>query len=113
MPVDRDDASSGCVVPFFVGGLALPAHPHVQLCRGQFDEFANAVLLARGDHEIVRALLLEHEPLGLDKIARMAPIAARLQVPEVETVLQSNFDARKAARDLASDERLAAYRRLV
>src|SRR3954462_10553850 len=43
----------------------------------------------------------------------MAPVAARLEVTEIKAILQAELDAREAARDLASNEGLAADRRLV
>ena len=77
------------------------------------DELAHAVLLAGGDDEVLGLLLLQHQPLHLDVVARMAPVAQRVEVAEVQAVLQPERDARERARDLARDEGLAAQRALV
>src|SRR5262245_32637811 len=71
------------------------------------------MLFAGRDHEIPRLGLLQHEPLGVHVVAGMAPVAPRIQIPEVDAGLQSFAHPREAARDLARHERLAAARRLV
>ncbi len=48
------------------------------------DELADAVLLAGGDDEVLRLVLLEHEPLHLDVVAGVAPVALGVEVAEEE-----------------------------
>ena len=64
--------------------------------------------LASGQHVVARFLLLEHEPHSFDIIARMAPVALRIQIAEIEPLLQPVLDRRDRPRDLASDEGLAS-----
>src|SRR5262249_19015796 len=48
-----------------------------------------------------------------DEVARVTPIAPRVEIAQEQAVLQAEVDPRERARDLARDERLAADRRLV
>ena len=98
---------------FLVDARARPGQVELQQLRAALHELAHAVLLAGRDHEVLRLLLLQHQPLHLDVVARMAPVALGVQVAEEELGLQAHLDARQAARDLAGDERLAAQRGLV
>ena len=77
---------------------------------GLLAQLAHRVRLAGADDEVVALRLLEHEPHRLDVVLRVAPVAAGLEVAEVELLLQPELDARGGARDLARDERLAAPR---
>src|SRR5712691_2596285 len=79
----------------------------------QLDELLHRVGLARGDHVIVRVLLLEHEPHGLDVVAGVAPVAPGLEVAEPQLRLETALDARHPVGHLAGDELEAAPRRLV
>src|SRR5215472_216790 len=82
--VDRDDAAPLLVVPTLLRALALPGDADPELLSGGGDELANAVLLAGGDHEILGLVLLQHQPLRLDVLARVTPIALRVEVAEVQ-----------------------------
>ena len=46
-------------------------------------------------------------------VARVAPIAARIQVPQIQAALESRGNARQPPGDLARHEGLATDRRLV
>ena len=61
---------------------------------GERHELAHAPLLAGGDDEIFRLRLLQHEPLCLDVVARMAPVAPCIEIAEVEAILNAERDAR-------------------
>src|SRR5205807_7818811 len=76
-------------------------------------ELAHAALLSGRDDVVLGLWLLKDHPLSLNEIARVSPIAARLEIAEIQAVLQPDPYARQAARDLARDKRLAADRRLV
>ena len=69
--------------------------------------------MACGDNVVLRLLLLEHEPLHLDVVAGVAPVAFGAEVAEEELLLKADLDAGEAASDLAGDECLAAEGRLV
>src|SRR6185312_5680427 len=90
-----------------------PLDVHAELCRRAGHEFANGVLLARGDDVVVRLRLLQDQPLCPDVITRMAPVTHRMQVAQVETRIEPLMDASESAGNLARNERLAANRRLV
>ena len=79
----------------------------------QIYKIAHAVLLACGDHIIFRLLLLQHQPLHLNIVSRMAPVPFRIEISEIQRVLQSDLDAAQCARDFARHKRLTALRRLV
>src|SRR5258706_134377 len=93
--------------------FALPLDRDSRCPGRELHEIAHAVLLAGGDHEVLGLLLLQHQPLHLDVILGVAPVALRIEVAQEERVLQPQLDARERARDLARDEGLAAHRALV
>ena len=41
-------------------------------------------------------LLLQHQPLRAHVVPRVAPVAARVEIAEVQRVLQADMDARQA-----------------
>src|SRR5215213_3881889 len=57
--------------------------------------------------------MLEHHPHRFDVLGRIAPVTARLEVAEVELVLDPGGDAGYRPGDLARDEGLSTARRLV
>jgi hypothetical protein len=94
----------------FVLALTFEAHRDAQLGGRELDELAHAVLHAGGDDEVFRDILLQHEPLHFDVVARMAPVAQRAHVAQIQALLQAERNARDSARDLARDEGFAAHR---
>src|SRR2546425_350653 len=72
--------------------------------KGQFSEFSHCVLLAGRDNVVFRLVLLQHEPHSPHVLARMAPIAARVQIAEPDLFHQAELDPRGMRRDLARDE---------
>ena len=69
--------------------LAAPLESHVRATApAPIDEFAHRMLLAGGDHEILRLGLLQHQPLRSHVVARMAPVAQRVEIAEIQAVLQ-------------------------
>ncbi len=64
--------------------------------------------LAGGDDVIVGTLLLEHEPHRLDIIPGKAPVALGLEIPEVELLLETEFDPGRRPGDLPGDKGLSA-----
>ena len=80
---------------------------------GGVEELADGVGLAGGDHVVVGDVLLEHQPHGLDVVAREAPVACGVEVAERDRVLQAELDARQRVRDLAGDELQTALLALV
>ena len=58
-----------------IEACAFPADTYAKLFRSGIDEIAHTVLNACCDDEILGLVLLEHQPLHLDIIARVAPVA--------------------------------------
>ena len=93
--------------------------PHVRLGveadvpERQLHELADAVRLAGGDHEVVRLVLLEHQPHRLDVVPGVAPVALRVEVAERQLALKPELDRGGAVGDLASHELEAATLALV
>src|SRR5258708_7937823 len=112
--VDRDDAMPGLeIVALLMEAIALPSDPDADFLGGKIDEIAYRMLLARGNHEVLGCLLLQHQPLHLDIIPCMSPIALGIEIAEMNALLKSKLDARQRARNLPRDERLAAKWRLM
>ena len=81
--------------------------------KGLFNQFPHRMGFTGRQHIIIGEGLLEHAPHALDIIPRMAPVALRIQIADIELVLKTQFDPRNPARDLAGDEGLAPDRALV
>jgi hypothetical protein len=76
--------------------------------KGFLDEFAHRMALAGRQHVLVRRILLQDQPHPLDKVTRVAPVTLRIEIAEEQLLLQSTFDRRDRARDLAGHESFAA-----
>jgi hypothetical protein len=75
---------------------------------GDFEEFADGMGFASGDDVIIRGVLLEHQPHGLDIIFGIAPVAFGVEVAEVEFVLLFGDNAGNGTGDFAGDEGFAS-----
>jgi hypothetical protein len=71
---------------------------------GDVDELAHAVGLTRRDHVVLRLVLLEHQPHGLDVVLGVAPVTLRVEVSEGELLLQAELDRGRTVGDLAGHE---------
>src|SRR6266849_5520788 len=111
--VNGDDAAAFLVMAALSPSFSLPADRDPELLRRRVRKIAHAVLLARSDHEILRPVLLQHQPLRLDVVARVAPVAPRLEISQVQAILQPQLDARERAGDFAGHEGFAANRGFV
>src|SRR5215213_4798176 len=81
---------------------------------GEIDQLAHRVRLAGGDHEVVRRVLLEHQPHRLDVVPGVAPVALGIEVAERQLLLEAELDGRGRVGDLARDElQPAAFRFVV
>ena len=74
-------------------------------CR-TIEELAHAVALPRREDVVVRLGLLQHQVHRLGVVRGVAPVPLRIEVSEVELVLQTGLDPRERARDLPRDEGL-------
>src|SRR2546427_9109856 len=69
--------------------------------------------LAGREYVVVGFWLLQHQMHRANVVGRVAPVATRIEVSELDLVLQAVLDARDRASDLAGGELRAATRRLV
>ena len=81
--------------------LAFGAHPDdIEFGCGGVNKIAHTVLFTAGDDEILRFILLQDQPLGLDKVAGMPPVATGIEI--AEDVVMSNGSINALAASLAS-----------
>src|SRR4249920_262370 len=81
--------------------------------KGEIDELLHGVRRTGRDHEVLRLLLLEHEPHRLDVVAGKAPISLGREIAEAKLILEAELDACDAVADLARHELEASTRALV
>ena len=65
----------------------LPAKLQAELGGYSLDERAHRILLACRDDVIFGLRLLQHEPLRADVVARVAPVAARVEIAQVQAIV--------------------------
>ena len=80
---------------------------------GALGELTYGVLLTSSDDEVLRGVVLQHEPHALDIVTGIAPVAQGTEVPEVELVLLTSGDTSSGEGDLTSDKGLATALTLV
>ena len=68
------------------------------------------MILASGNDEIVRRILLEDQPHGLNKVPGIAPVSLGLEIPEKELILKPELDSRGSAGDLSGNKGLTPSR---
>ena len=78
----------------FIDAFAFPGQGQAGVLERQFAELADGVGLAGGDDVVVRLIGLQHELHGADVARGVAPVALRVEVSEVETILETGLDAR-------------------
>ena len=83
------------------------------LCEGNLHKFTDGMGLARADDIIVGSILLQHQPHCADIVRSVTPVAAPIEISEIELLLNTMLDVGDGARDLAGDKSLAAARGLV
>src|SRR5579875_3677988 len=112
--VDRHQAFAGArAQAVLLRARTRPYDRAVDACEGALDEFAHGVRLAGGEDVVVGLVLLQDQPHALDVVARVAPVALRVDIAEVEPLLQTALDGRDRAGDLAGDEGFAPHGRFV
>jgi len=99
----------------FIAGVVFDILLPVETGAGEGDlaELFHAVGLVGADHVVVGFILLEHHPHHLDVFLGVAPVALRVEIAEVDVVLDAGLDATDGAGDLASHEGFAAARGFV
>src|SRR6201991_3311459 len=112
--IDLHQRLSGRLVEaLLLDAASLPDNRPADVSEGRFDEFTHRVCLAGGKNIIVWLVLLQDEPHSLDKIARVAPVAYCVEVPEKQFLLKPAIDRGDGARDLAGNKGLAPNGALV
>src|SRR6266542_3522059 len=112
--IDLDeDLTCLCVDSLLVEAAPPPDELEASPSKRAVAEFTHRVRLACGDDIVLRLFLLQHRPHGLDVVLRVAPVAARLEIAEIEPILQAVLDPADGPRDLARDEGLSATLALV
>src|SRR5579883_2090710 len=92
--IDPHDRMSALAIdPLLLEALAAPFQAHAEEARGLFGELAHRVLDAGRNDEVLRRVLLQHPPLRFHVVARVTPVAACVEVAEVDAVLQPLDDA--------------------
>ena len=88
------DSYSWFVIPIthFIHARAIPAQLHAEFGGAPLNELAHAVLLAGGNDEVFRLLLLQHHPLHAHVVFGVAPVAQGIDVAHVQAVFQALAD---------------------
>ena len=106
-------AGNGDDDTLFVDAFAFPAELNAGVVKGQCGEFADGVLDAGGDYEVLRLVVLEYEPHTLHIVLGVAPVTEGVEVAEIEAVLLALGDTCCCEGDLAGHEGLATALALV
>ncbi len=85
----------------------------VGVAEGFIEKLADGIGFAGGNDKIAGFGVLQHHPHGFDVIAGEAPVAAGIEIAEIEFFLQTGFDSAEGAGDFAGDEGFAAARGFV
>ena len=80
---------------------------------GQLRKLPNRMLLAGRNHEVVRLILLQHQPHTFHIVLRIAPIAQAVQIAQIQLLLQAAGNACSRQRDFAGNKIFAPPLRLV
>src|SRR5215469_13129855 len=91
-----------------LAAATLPFDGSTDTSKGFFDELADRMPFAGCQDIIIGLVLLHDHPHSFDIIARMAPVAHSIQVAEIKSILQPEFDRCGRACDLAGYEGFAA-----
>jgi hypothetical protein len=95
---------------FFVYARTFPFNFYSQCPGRNIHKIPHRMLSARGNDKVFRLVLLEHEPLHLDIVFGMAPVAAGIQISQVQAVLEPQADAGQRPGDFAGDKGFPADR---
>ena len=106
-------AGNGDDDALLIDAFALPAELDAGVMEGQCGEFADGVLDAGGDHEVLRLVVLENEPHTLHIVLGITPVAEGVEVAEVEAILLVLGYAGCCEGDLSCHEGLATTLALV
>ena len=92
---------------FLVNAFSPPFKLDSGIMKGKCRKFTHGMLLACRYNIIVGLLILQNKPHAFHIILRVAPVAQRREIAEIQSVLQAVGDSRGGKRDLPRDKRLA------
>src|SRR6266480_3406032 len=78
--------------------VTLPIQTRISKCF--LDEFTNRVGFAGADHEIIRGILLQDLPHRFHILGRVAPVAGRIKISQVERIFTAGENGGPSARNL-------------
>ena len=82
--------------------MVFPIEAHT--AKGDFAQSAHRVCLPHAHDIVIRVVLLQHQPHGLHIVAGIAPVAAGIEVPQVQFLGQSQLDLGYPIAYFARDE---------
>ena len=86
--IDLHQRLSGRLVEaLLLDAASAPDDRPADVSEGLFDELTHRVCLAGGNNIIVWLILLQDQPHSFDKIARVAPVAHCVEIPEKQLLL--------------------------
>src|ERR1700722_281194 len=95
--VDSNDCLSRVRIdPGFVKPRPAPFNLNTEAIGRALDEVPHRVLLAGGNHEVFWFGLLQYEPLCAHVVAGMSPVAARVEIAQIQALLESGTNSRKS-----------------
>ena len=72
--------AAALIDPGLADACAAPFDSPIDLAEGEFDKFTHRMSFPRGQNEIVGLLLLDNAIDAFDIVARVAPVASRVQI---------------------------------
>ena len=101
------------IAPLLARALAVPSDLDACLREGKLDELTNGMGLTGRQHVVIRRIVIDDSPHTVHVVAGMAPVAPRVQVSQIDAVLQAMGNRGDCPSDFAGHERLASRRSFV
>ena len=92
------------VVALLVHARTFPADGHAVGGKGTLGKVPDGVLLTGGNDEILRGLVLQHEPHALHIVFGIAPVPKGVHVAQLQMILKALGDPPGRQRDLPGDK---------
>ena len=93
---------------FLVYAFAFPAQFYAGFLKGKCGKFAYGVHLSGSNHEVFRRIVLQDKPHTFHIVFGISPVAACIQITQIQLVLESLCNACGSQCNLACNESLAA-----
>lgn len=105
--------ASGLVVALLVNTFTLEFNFNSGLRKSALAEFPDTVLLACRNDKVIRLFLLKNQPHTFNVILGVPPVAERVKVSKIKTLLVALRNSACGKSDFSCDESLSAAFRLV